>query len=474
MSAPASSYVGMADRPAHAGGPAAPFVLDAFDGSTGQRLQIRLDDYLGSWLVLLFCPSEMIFGCGAELGSISTRLADFELRGAEVLAVGREPLHRYEGRFGRAGTGREDRALRFPIASDATGTAARAYGVAKPTPPYLQRALFVIDPASFVQYQVVHDLCVGRSTDEMLRIVDALQVGGMCALQQAAREGRDASALRLGPDQVLGHYRIEEKLGQGGFGQVFRGWDRKLHRPVALKLIHPGSQAGLDRILAEARSAARLNHPNVCTVYSVEEHGGQPLIAMEYLAGQSLSQRLRSGGALGIAEARRIVVQVALAIDAAHRHELVHADLKPGNIMLSEGGLVKVLDFGLASHSGEPTIEAPLRSESGDGRRLIHFRGTPPYMSPEQANGEPVLPASDVFTLGLVMHEMFTCARANPARTVRSAVRHVRTADPFDLAAPLPAPFRELVADCLSLRPDRRPTMAAVAARLGTEVPAVP
>ncbi|MBW2526818.1 MAG: protein kinase [Deltaproteobacteria bacterium] len=440
------------------------FDLVCFDGVAGAQRRVGLAEYRGSWLVLLFCPLEMLLGCGAELGALSDTVDDFRRRGCEILAVGPGPEGWYPQPAARDAGQEWVAQLRFPVATDPAGTAARAYGVANEPTPGPQRGLFIIDPAAALQYQAVHDVCIGRSTEEMLRIVDALRAGGMCTLHSAAQRRNDGAFLPLGPDQVLGHYRVERMLGEGGFGQVFCGWDTRLHRRVALKLMRPGSKAGRQRILAEARLAAGLNHPNICTIYSVDEHVGLPVIAMEYLAGVSLSQHLRRWGPLGTRDTRAIIVQVARGIAAAHRSEIVHGDLKPGNIMLTGGGVVKVLDFGLAAHEDEAPAERPRRTS--EGKRTIHFRGTPPYMSPEQAQGGPALPASDVYTLGLVICEMLTGARAVPARTVRSAVRYVRNVDPLEMSAPLPTPFRQLVADCLSPSPRQRPTMADIAERV--------
>lgn len=446
-------------------GQAAPhFELDCVELAVGLRRRIRLTDHAGQWLVLLFCPHEAIFGCGTELASFSSIIEDFRRRNCAVLVVGRESLAEYEQHFRGAEAKRSLPRLRFPLASDADGEIASAYGVSSSPNGPLTRGLFVIDPKGVLQYEVLHHVCVGRSSDEVLRVIDALRAGGLCAMREAVRLGLAKPPLALGPDGVLGHYRVEHELGEGGFGRVFRAWDLRLERRVALKLLRPGSATGRERILAEARAAARLNHPNLCTIYAVEDHSGQPLIAMEFVPGHSLAKRIRTEGALSVPSVRSIATQVAWGIMAAHAENVVHGDLKPGNIMLTEQGVVKVLDFGLAAwHVGGAP---PSRPRPEHPPQSIRFRGTAPYMSLEHALGEPLVTASDVFTFGLVLYEMLTAKRLNSAKEPAAAARVARREDLASRAAVLPDPFRVLVAQCLHPSPAERPTMGEIADRL--------
>jgi serine/threonine protein kinase len=184
--------------------------------------------------------------------------------------------------------------------------------------------------------------------DEALRVLDALRAGAPCAHSWALGDGTIDPARTPGPGLLLGHYRLQARLGEGGFGLVLKAWDLWLHRVVALKVLRPGRKLDRERVLAEARPAARLNHPNICTLYSVEIHDGYPLIAMEYLSGVTLWAKLKHGP-LEPTEAGPIARDVARGMAASHALGVVHGDLKPGNIMLTDDGQVKILDFGLAS-----------------------------------------------------------------------------------------------------------------------------
>ena len=197
---------------------------------------------------------------------------------------------------------------------------------------------------------------------------------------------RAAQARMIGT--MVSHYRIEECLGAGGMGVVYRARDTRLQRNVALKFLPEAWSA--DR---EARAAAALNHPNICTIHEIGEHDGRPFIAMELLEGRTLKQGLGAGG-LGLGEVIDIASQVADALEAAHAKGIIHRDIKPGNIFITTRGAVKVLDFGIAVMADSPDSHA---------RAVI---GTPPYMAPEQLRGRAVDARTDVFSLGVVIQQM--------------------------------------------------------------------
>ena len=208
--------------------------------------------------------------------------------------------------------------------------------------------------------------------------------------------------------QTVSHYRIVSKLGGGGMGVVYDAVDPRLGRHVALKFI-PDSLANdpksLSRFLLEARAASQLNHPGICTIHDIEDLDGHPFIVMEKLEGMSLKDRLR-GEPMKVDEVLDIGIQVADALAACHAKGIIHRDIKPGNIFLTQSGQVKLLDFGLAKLSrgmetGEGLSEDPL-SVAGD------VFGTAVYMSPEQARGEELDQRSDLFSLGVVIYQMAT------------------------------------------------------------------
>jgi eukaryotic-like serine/threonine-protein kinase len=326
------------------------------------------------------------------------------------------------------------------------------------------RGLFIIDPNGVLQYQVVHNLSVGRRTDEILRVLAALQTGGLCAENWSPGDPTLDRARPLGPGSVLSHYRIEEQIGSGSFASVFRAQDTTLHRAVALKVLKIDSPASAGAVLAEARAAAALNHPNVCTIYSVDDSEGVPVIAMEYLVGVPLSRAIEDGP-LTVDRCAHLGQQIATGIAAAHRAGIVHGDLKPANIFVTEAGIVKLLDFGLSrrelrSSSPEDTTEL-----LGIGSQGV--AGSPCYMSPEQAAGEKPTPASDVFSLGSTLFEMLTGRRAFDGENVLQVLDHIRNADSELLAGQVPEPFSSILARALACAPENRSiTMREIADEL--------
>jgi len=201
-------------------------------------------------------------------------------------------------------------------------------------------------------------------------------------------------ALRCG--QVVGRFELVRKLGQGGFGVVFEAFDRTLRRAVAFKVVRMGGDLELkeERILREAEAAAQLSHPNIVTLHDVGHCDQGPYLVMELLRGRTLGERLLEGP-LPTAEALAIAIEVAKGVAHAHARGVVHRDVTPGNVFLCDGGAVKVLDFGMAL---------------AFGRGRVHG-GTVAYMAPEQWKGEPEDERTDVFALGVVLHEMVSGAR---------------------------------------------------------------
>ncbi len=213
-------------------------------------------------------------------------------------------------------------------------------------------------------------------------------------------------------DKKMLHYEILRKLGEGGMGEVWLARDTKLDREVAIKVLSPEVAADperLERFRREAKAVAALNHPNIITIYSVEEEDGVPFFTMEYVEGATLSRAIPDEG-FETGRFLDLAIPIADAVSAAHESGITHRDLKPGNIMISDKGQLKVLDFGLAKVSRQES--AKVQSDSlletdfltSDGKIL----GTTPYMSPEQLKGKPVDQRSDIFSLGTILYAMAT------------------------------------------------------------------
>jgi len=201
-------------------------------------------------------------------------------------------------------------------------------------------------------------------------------------------------------DSTVGSYRIIEKIGEGGMGVVYKAVDQHLDRAVAIKVLHPQYLADaelLERFRAEARAQAQLNHPNLATLYAFLVENGTACIVMEYIHGESFHALVARRGAIPAAEAVPLFQQALAGLGCAHRAGIVHRDIKPGNLMVNQDGVVKVMDFGLAKVSGDPRV-------TRTGVRL----GTAYYMSPEQILMKPVDYRTDIYSLGATMYEMLT------------------------------------------------------------------
>ena len=265
--------------------------------------------------------------------------------------------------------------------------------------------------------------------------------------------------------QTLGHYRIEEKLGEGGMGVVYRAFDTHLDRPVAIKILRADMAANRERqrrFVQEAKAASALNHPNIIHIYDISSSDGTDFIAMEFVAGKTLDQLIGKGG-LRLTEILKYSIQIADALARAHSAGIVHRDLKPGNIVVAEDGRIKLLDFGLAklreapvdSQASTATWPAQRAPQTEEGTIL----GTVAYMSPEQAEGKSVDSRSDIFSFGSVLYEMVTGQRpfegANKFSTI-AAILHNEPQPLAEVVADLPPELDKIISRCLRKDLDRR------------------
>lgn len=424
--------------PVSVGSRAPDFTLPATAWPDTSEREVSLEDYRDRWLVLLFYPRDFSMVCPTELTALGVQFDEFARRDCDILGISTDSVASHQKWIAtpraQGGLG----GLAFPLASDESGLVCQAYGVLMPRQHVALRGLFIIDPNGVLQYQVVHNLSVGRRSEEVLRVLDGLQTGGLCP-ESWSRDAPTLDPTRvLRAGSIVGQYRIETELGSGSFGVVYRARDLTLERNVALKVFRPGRVGSPRTFLNEARAAAALNHPNVCTIHAVDDSDGMSMIVMEYLDGQPLD-KLLSSGKLPLDDVKRIGRQVAGGMSAAHAGHVVHGDLKPANIMVGSDGLAKVMDFGLAHRRSVASAAHPTGlQETVDPSALS---GTPAYMSPEQARSEPASPQSDVFSLGLMLYEMLSGEKAIRGENLLDVLRQIDTLEPEKYAQGMPAPF---------------------------------
>jgi len=276
--------------------------------------------------------------------------------------------------------------------------------------------------------------------------------------------------LALVPGQCVGSYTIVRELGRGGMGRVYLATDARLGRTVALKALPPrltGDAVGRERLRREARAAAALTHPGICTVYALEELDGELFIATEFVDGHPLREEIAGGRRPAPDDVMQTAHDLAAALASAHVKGITHRDLKPENVMRAKDGRLKILDFGLAL-TGE--IAGSSATSTGEGPRTPGLRqarvtgpgalaGTPAYMAPEQLNGQPVGARADVFAFGVLLYEYACGTHPFDAPTLLGVAARVLESDapPIDSLRPeLPAKLSEIVERCLRKSPPDR------------------
>lgn len=253
-----------------------------------------------------------------------------------------------------------------------------------------------------------------------------------------------------------GRYRLIAQQGSGGMAVIYKAQDLLLGRTVAVKVLRPSltsDPAFMTRFRNEARSVANLNHPNIVTVHDVGNDGATQYIVMEFVEGQDLKKIIKAEGALNVDRALKLAIQICAGIGFAHRAGLVHADVKPQNILVTRGDLVKVTDFGIAQ----------ALSDTQPGERQSVVWGSPHYFAPEQARGEKPTPASDVYSIGIVMFEMLTGRLPYVGTNQQElALAHIREVVPYvtEFAPNVPETLSQIVYKVMSKEPSARYRMA--------------
>jgi len=313
--------------------------------------------------------------------------------------------------------------------------------------------------AAFLAVACAGDESLRREVESLLRSDEAAEsfiaepAVTLVAEVLAAQHGRSLVG------QCFSHYKILSQLGRGGMGEVYLAEDLKLARKVAIKFLSPALMANEDarkRLLREARAAAALDHPNICTIHEVGDEAGRSFIVMQYIEGETLAERIKRER-LNFSEALAIAIQVAEALHDAHLQGIIHRDIKPQNLMLTARGQVKVLDFGLA----KVVRDRAVASEDTDTSSLMStpgtIIGTVLYLSPEQAQGERLDVRSDIFSFGTTLYEMLSGRRPFEAKSTAEIIAAIlmREVPPLEQAS-APERLGQVVRRCLEKDPERR------------------
>ncbi len=297
----------------------------------------------------------------------------------------------------------------------------------------------------------------------------ALEVAGEALAKREAQLHRSGNKGQTLIGKTVSHYRVLEKLGGGGMGVVYKAEDTRLHRLVALKFLPQELERNpqaFERLRREAQAASALNHPNICTIYDIDEAEGQPFIAMELLEGTSLRNRI-AGRPLEAGIVVDLATQVSDALDAAHTQGIIHRDIKPENIFVTQRGQAKILDFGIAKQLSTGRTARPWQGETGAATQENDVAltvegsvlGTVSYMSPEQARGEKLDARTDLFSFGVVLFEMATGKQAFPGDTSALVFDAILNREPTSVSvlnSQVPQKLEEIIHKALEKDPKLR------------------
>ncbi len=332
------------------------------------------------------------------------------------------------------------------------------------------------DPARWKQVEALFEAAQQRPADQRAELLRQACAGDpeLCAevesLLKAAEshdpllDGSPLSSIAerppaLKPGDKLGNFEILAMIGRGGMGEVYRARDLRLKRDVAIKTLPPGFAGDRDRIARferEARAASALNHPNIVSVHDIGAEGGVSFIVSELVDGETLAQVIQRGP-LPLRKLIEASTQICDGLATAHAAGVIHRDLKPGNIMLTRDGRVKILDFGLARQDRAHGVESTTMEASYPGMII----GTPGYMSPEQVRGEPTDARSDIFSLGLILYEMACSKRAFGGGSSVEVMNAILKADPPELPPASPQSLDRIIRRCIEKHQERRFQSAA-------------
>lgn len=459
------------------GRPAPPFDLAITRGGEHGRVLNR--DFAGRWLLLLFYPRDFSLVCPTEIVALAAKYDAFQALDCEIVAVSVDDLACHERWMDTPPSEGGVGPLPFGLASDPDGEIANRYGVFLEEAGVAMRGQFLIDPEGVVQFMQSQGLSVGRGSDESLRVLAALQTGGMCAVDWEQGSERIDAESALRPGRVISHYRVVARLGAGAFGSVVRALDLRLEREVALKVLRGADSGTVRAMLDEARAAALVSHPNIATVYDIDDRGGVPLISMEYLPGGDLAAVARDAPT-PLATLVRHAADVTGGLAEAHQRGLVHGDLKPSNIVLAQDGRAKLVDFGLAGQTPvvaeeltacpdvdeEPeTLTSEIDGVRASGAEIGKgLMGTARYLAPERWAGGPVSAPADVWALGILLTELATGRSPVDCRSLETLRLSALQLNPAAVAERLPPQVAGLVERCLRHDPAERATATELAA----------